>query len=915
MLLHSTKIRIVFLTALVFASQSLADEKERPYGLTLRVPWTTSRVIGSPDPPLPYTVEKVLTDVQLKQPIHIAGEPGKDSLLVVEYGNSSRILRMDDDLSTKSAETVLEIEHWQVYSLAFHPDYESNGQLLVACNGPTNETEGEKKRDRVSRYTVSRDAQARADPAAEEVILEWESDGHNGCALVFGHDGMLYVTSGDGTGESDTWYSAQDMTNLLGGVMRIDVDHPNDGRPYSIPDDNPYLDIEGARGELWAIGLRNPWKMCVDKKTGHIWVGNNGQDLWETAHLIRKGDNCGWSVYEGNHPFYLQRQLAPVPVVPATIEHHHREFRSLTGGEVYYGDKLPDLNGVYVYGDYSTGKIWGARHDGTQLTWHEELADTTLAIAGFAVTRHGELLVIDWAKDLYRLVPAPPQEQPHEFPRRLSETGVFVSVEDHQVQPGVIAYSVNSPAWADGTRAERFVALPGESQVNGFNCPEGTVLVQTLTVEQPSGDDVKSRRVETRLLTRQQNEWLGYTYVWNEEQDAATLAASEGADIELEVASHPDTGKPGRQQWRIPSRAECMTCHSRAAEYVLGFRKLQLDRDHDYTGVRDNQLRSFQHIGLFNPPLPMPEKNEQADPANDDTVRQVKAKLRLVNPYDVEQELDARARAYLHTNCSVCHVTNGGGNARIELGISTGRDKMNLIAGYPQHDTFGIQNALLLTPGEPQRSILYQRIARRGHGQMPPLVSNVVDRQAAELFHAWISRMQPERKFVKDWQISELVQNSQQLGRGRSYEDGKQLFRTVGCIQCHRFDNEGGGAGPDLTGVANRRKPREILESIIDPSRKILPEYATTIIATSDGEILVGRVEREDERQVILRTVDSFAKPVRILKDDIEERSLSPNSSMPADIVNTLERHQILDLLAYVIADGKSDHKTFVDSR
>ena len=129
--------------------------------------------------------------------------------------------------------------------------------------------------------------------------------------MAFGHDGMLYITTGDGTSDSDTWNSGQTLDDLLGSVLRIDVDRRDGERPYAVPPDNPFVDTPGARPEIWAYGLRNPWRMGVDPKTGQIWVGNNGQDLWETAYLIRRGENYGWSVYEGSHPFYLERKRGP----------------------------------------------------------------------------------------------------------------------------------------------------------------------------------------------------------------------------------------------------------------------------------------------------------------------------------------------------------------------------------------------------------------------------------------------------------------------------------------------------------------------------------------------------------------------------------------------------------------------------
>ena len=135
--------------------------------------------------------------------------------------------------------------------------------------------------------------------------------------------------------------------------------------------------------ETWAYGLRNPWRLAVDPKTGHIWVGNNGQDLWEQVYFVRKGDNFGWSVYEGSHIFYANRKMGPQPLTPPAAEHHHSEARSMTGGVVYYGSEAARSYGAYIYGDHSTGRIWGIRHDGTKVTWHKLLADTTFNITGF----------------------------------------------------------------------------------------------------------------------------------------------------------------------------------------------------------------------------------------------------------------------------------------------------------------------------------------------------------------------------------------------------------------------------------------------------------------------------------------------------------------------------------------------------
>lgn len=890
-MLQIRRLVLLAATCCVLANhfQVSAELPGEPFS-NVRTPWTTSQVHGYPEPPPPYTTEKWQASIDWERTLYAAAEPGRNALLVVQESGEerpARILRVADDPNATSTETILEIPKWIVYSLTFHPKYQENGYLYLGMNGPTDREID--RFNRVTRFTV--DAEGKIEPTSELVILKWSSNGHNGAALTFGHDGMLYITTGDGTTDSDMWLSAQDVTNLLGSVLRIDVDHPAKDKPYSIPPDNPFLSIERARGELWAIGLRNPWRMCTDRKTGQIWVGNNGQDLWETAHLIRRGENYGWSVFEGSHPFYLNRELGPAPFVPPTLEHHHQEARSLTGGEVYYGTKLPELDGTYIYGDFSTGKVWGARHDGTQVTWHRELADTPLAIAAFAVTHSGELLLVEYGNGFSRLIPreAPPDRPP--FPPKLSETGLFVSVKDYEVQPGVIPYEINAAGWVDGATAERHVAIPNSgsmsfSETRGFTLSDGSVALQTLSVPVAS-NLTQTRRVETRMLVRQEGAWIGYSYLWNEAQDDAELVEATGRDIELPLSANDGAALSSavKRPWRVPSRSECMSCHSDRMGVVLGLSQPQLNRDCSYGGHIENQIEVLRRIGILAGNLERPLAEMQ----------------KLVDPYDPHQSLEQRARSYLHTNCSVCHILSGGGNSRMALEITTESEGLAIIDQHPQHDTLGIANARIVAPGDPQRSVLYHRISRRGRGQMPPLVTQVVDQRASDLFSEWIKSLPPSRKFVRAWTVDELQQEFDRVPTPESVEKGKRVFQEAGCIQCHRRSNAGGGSGPDLTNLVQRRKLAEVLESIVSPSKVIAPEFATIQIATADGQTFVGRIEREDEKIVVVRTSNSFQGPIEIFKDDIEERAPSDLSTMPIGLLDTWELPQIADLIAFVM--------------
>jgi len=194
---------------------------------------------------------------------------------------------------------------------------------------------------------------------------------------------------------------------------------------------------------------------------------------------------------------------------------------------------------------------------------------------------------------------------------------------------------------------------------------------------------------------------------------------------------------------------------------------------------------------------------------------------------------------------------------------------------------------------------------------MPPLVSTRVDERAVALFRDWIRDMKPEQKFVRDWKMEDLLPSLDHINRGRSFESGRTAFRQTGCSQCHRFAGDGGSVGPELTGVGRRLPPRDLLESVLLPSKAIAEGYANTEIETGSGEVVAGRIEREDAQVLVLRPVSATDERVTIRKNDIRRRGLSENSNMPTGVLNTLTEAQVLDLLAYLISDGESDHPAF----
>lgn len=733
-------------------------------GVPRRAGVRSSRVVGSPDPPLPYRPRPAFPNLKLNFPIAVDRVPGTDWLLVIVQDqpyDATTVYRFRDDPQVERLEKVLATPgRGTAYGIAFHPRFAENGYLYIGWNGSL---DGGPKRTYVTRYVMDRQTIA-IDPDSAVEIISWESNGHNGGDLEFGLDGMLYITSGDGTSDSDTNLRGQDLTQLTAKVLRIDVDHPDPGGHYSVPPDNPFVGQEGIVPETWAYGLRNPWRITVDPQKGHVWVGNNGQDLWEQIYFVRKGDNYGWSVYEGSHIFYANRRLGPHPLALPAAEHHHSEARSMTGGVVYYGKRLPELYGAYIYGDHSTGRIWGIRHDGDRVTWHRLLADTPFNISGFGLDSRGELLVLDHrGKEqggIYTLEPTPPQHSPlPPFPRRLSESGLFADVARHQMVEGVIPYSVNAPLWSDGAHKERFFAIPEAAlegfqinlaQPHGWQFPDGTVLVKSFAVQTVPGDPASRRWIETRFLTRQEGEWAGYSYRWNDEQTDAELVPAEGLDVELAFdvpGPAPAGGQRFRQRWRYPSRVECMVCHSRAANFVLGLSTAQMNRVHDYGGVAVHQFQVLEDLGLVRSrQQPAGPRGRRATAAAAPGVLPPQGEdpwPRLADPYDEQQPLEARARAYLHANCAMCHVQAGGGNAQMDLSYTATREKMNVLDVVPLHHKFDLPDARLIAPGHPERSVLLYRIKQRGAGtgQMPQLATYRVDEAAVDLLTRWIAAL------------------------------------------------------------------------------------------------------------------------------------------------------------------------------
>ena len=245
----------------------------------------------------------------------------------------------------------------------------------------------------ISRFTV--DKTGTANPDSEEVVLEVDQpyQNHNGGSIEFGPDGFLYVGMGDGGLRNDPKSSGQDLGSLLGKILRIDVDNPANGKNYGVPADNPFVDRKGAMGEIYALGIRNPWRLAFDSKTGDLWMADVGQELWEEVNLITKGGNYGWSSREGSYAFGNgEAKDVPAPIDPVW-EYDHRIGKSITGGRVYRSSRVPALKDKYLYADYVSGKVWALTYDrdAGKAVKNEQALPDDIPVLAFGEDEQGEV--------------------------------------------------------------------------------------------------------------------------------------------------------------------------------------------------------------------------------------------------------------------------------------------------------------------------------------------------------------------------------------------------------------------------------------------------------------------------------------------------------------------------------------------
>ena len=939
---------------------------------TRRKPWTTSKLTGTPEPPAKYKLVPAFSQTRFKLPTSIEAWPESDSLLVTEMSGAiyllqkiktdkpaSLIVNLKDLLPADLAGTSVSL-----FDAELHPKFKENHYLYVCYVHP-----GSGGHTRVSRLTLTKEIPPKLVPDSEQIVIAWPSGGHNGGCLEFGQDGMLYISTGDGAGPNppDGLTTGQKVDDLLGAILRIDVDNNNDKQNYAIPSDNPFISTPGARPEIWAYGLRNPWKFGTDPKTGDIFAADNGWESWEMVHRILRGGNCGWPVMEGRAALRTEVPVGPTPIIPPVKDHPHTEANSVIGGPVYRGSKLPELDGWFVYGDYITGTLWAIKRESDESYSFQTLCDTDQRIVAFTQGNGGELYVLDYdfTGQIYELVPSGLEDKSATFPRRLSEAGLFKSLEPLEPAEGVVPYRVLIERWMDGASGQRYVALPGRGLASLATkdqpavYPEGTVLVKHLTL--PGDPSIK---LETQILHYENDSWHPYSYLWNDAGTDAELVESTGRNRTLKVL-----GKDGpiERTWHVNAVNECKLCHNAESRYVLGFVPQQLIRS--VPGSKGaNESTWLTAIGVL-------EKDfhaQEDDPAT------------LVDPHDTKQRLDDRARSYLHVNCSMCHQPGGNAIVSFYLRRDLPFEKLNTSKGTGI-GTFGMRDPKIIAPGDPYRSILMYRFSKLGYARMPYIGSQVVDSKGVALIEEWIRSMPgsgmlsgPVTKGSADDQalqaiggrstdaaIKQLLQSTEgalaliaRIHRGSlsgeerdaaikagsaAKSDIRGLFDTFipesqrrptlgasfkpevvldktgdalrgkliffsdngRCKNCHEASDRANSLGPTIQEINKKYpKPAELLQHVVQPSLKIEEPFAAYNVVTNNGQLVQGLLVEQTDKEVVLKTAEK--KVVRLNRSDIEEMNRSNKSLMPDQVLADLTAQEAADLFEYLRTLGSA---------
>ncbi len=656
-------------------------------------------------------LERVFGDFTFSKPSQLVpfpAEPG--AWLVAQHAGIVEVVKEGSRRNYFDISDRVQIgQQWGFQDFALHPRFPGDPRIFVAYVAADDVSV-------VSSFSASADG-ATVDVASETVLMSEGQKGHWHpiASLEFGPDGYLYVAWGEGSGKKSQ------IPALLGGKMlRIDVDRRDGALPYAIPRDNPFLGT-AFRPETFAIGLRNPWRFSFDRDNGELWLGDVGDRSYEEVNRIVAGGNYGFPDWEGTACFEPEGCRDP-SVIPPVVQHSKPEMCSITGGYVYRGDALPQLRGRYVYGDVCSGTIWALGKDESGNTITEPIARAPSYVCAFAEAPDGELYVLeshDTHDDhlqvesgfkVHRLVadPAASSDAGASSDETLAGAACVADGGDFAAAPsGMVRYALNHPAWADGADTVYFMSEGQGAEIYGdqdiLERPRKSVLLKTFTFA--------GRPIETQLLVGQRDRtWVALDYEWDEAgRDAKLLAKGKTKRL------------PDGSDWTFPGPEGCARCHHSQVGPVRALRLSQLARTLD----GGDQLEILEEMKIV-----------RWRPEESGTVKNPMPRLD-----DESISVERRARAYLDVNCSSCHQPGGNaGEAGMDLRRTTPLVSARVCdrapsAAFPDHES-----AVLLAPGEPERSLISVRMNATGVMAMPPQ-RHKVDPLGTKTVDAWISSL------------------------------------------------------------------------------------------------------------------------------------------------------------------------------
>ena len=659
--------------------------------------------------------------------------------------------------------------------IALHPQFATNRQFFVTYNLRISSADYA----RVSRFTAVNGNLDLGDLTSEQPFISIPNPStiHNIDSCRFGPDGYFYWAAGDAGGLNDGNNNAQRIDkDFWGGIFRIDVDRlPANLEPnahsgivmnganafFKVPANNPFIGATSFNGlaltgtlrtETFAIGFRNPWQFSWDTQNGEMWTADVGLDSWEEVDVVTPGGNFGWSYLEGTaNGTRTNPPVGFAPVAPLWTYFHGGgalEGRSVTGGFVYRGSKYPALTGKYIFGDFVSGHIWSLTRNGVNPPTVERITGEAGVVAFMLDPdpANGDILMLDYGEGKVRRLVS--QTVDTTFPAKLSDTGLFADVSDLSLNPGIERYDINLPFWSDYAIKSRWFMLPNHTDTFGFvqdgnwTLPTGALFIKHFDYELTRGNPATKKRLETRLLMINATGSYGVSYRWNETETEAFLVADGGEDFDMNVVIG---GSNTVQHWRIPSRSECLACHTPAGGHGLSFETAQLNRTGTLGGSTGNYLQLLANAGyLSSPPT------------------QFHSLPKFATPIDTSHTLETRARSWLAVNCSYCHQAGGTGIGNFDLRPELSLTQSGLIDAHVGNVQASHHRAVVR--GDNTASVIWNRLAASGgYTRMPPLATEVVDPDGMQVVMDWINSSGGRQNYT-EWRLSQFGSSSTPQG-------------------------------------------------------------------------------------------------------------------------------------------------------